>query len=272
MIFRRLFLFIVVAGSFLSSVCSCTVKEDRSGCPCWLQVRVQNKEVVSTPVGVIGWNGSGLFDESFSIVEYPDYYERIVEKGFLHVLGYSGVRSMTLDAGHSLVIEYGRECDSLYSCSLPVDATGEFADAPLMLRKQFATVYLDIRKSADDLRDYSFVVEGGVCGFDLLRHSPVEGAFRCEPSAVSGSSVAVFRVPRQKDDSLVLGLTYDAGQGAFAIDRYPLGRYIAALNYSWSSEDLQDIYIMLDIISGRINIGVDGWEPEIGFDLDRIEI
>lgn len=263
---------LLLSGIVLSSAVSCTVKELRTECPCWLQVSVLNKEVVTTDVSLIGWDGAEAFSDRFSTVHYPDVYEKTVTKGLYYVMGYEGVSYLRNDGGHSLVIDYGMEADSLYCCCLQVDATGEFADVPMTLRKQFATIHLDIKKTPAELERYSFEVNGGVCGFDLLGMQPVEGAFRCTPEPTDGRSVVSFRVPRQKDDSLQLTLTYDDGPEGFDMDSYPLGRYIRMLNYNWKSDDLQDIYITMDIISGKIQIGVESWEPAVDFYMHHVII
>ena len=50
-----------------------------------------------------------------------------------------------------------------------------------------------------------------------------------------------------------------------AIAELPLGEYIRATGYNWSTEDLQDIYIMIDLVVGRLVISVDGWEDGVTF-------
>jgi hypothetical protein len=157
----------------------------------------------------------------------------------------------------------GSESDSLYAWSGEVDATGDLAQASVTFRKQFATVFLDIRKSPDIVRSCRFLVEGNSCGFDLLDFSPVYGPFRCEPSPQEGESVVTFRVPRQGDNGLTVTIRPEGSAPA----RFPLGEYIDRLGYSWKTEELQDIYVAVDLARGLIDVRVADWEEGTTFPL-----
>ena len=157
----------------------------------------------------------------------------------------------------------GYEADSLYAWAGEVDATGDLAYASVTFRKQFATVFLDIRKSADVVRNCRFLVEGNSCGFDLLDFSPVEGPFRCEPVPREGESIVTFRVPRQGDNSLAVTIRPEESVPA----RFPLGEYIDRLGYNWKTEELQDIYVAIDLARGLVDVRVADWEEGTTFPL-----
>jgi hypothetical protein len=137
------------------------------------------------------------------------------------------------------------------------------AYASVTFRKQFATVFLDIRKSADVVRNCRFLVEGNSCGFDLLDFSPVEGPFRCEPAPREGESIVTFRVPRQGDNSLAVTIRPEESVPA----RFPLGEYIDRLDYNWKTEELQDIYVAIDLARGLVDVQVADWEEGTTFPL-----
>ena len=144
-----------------------------------------------------------------------------------------------------------------------MDATGDLASASVTFRKQFATVFLDIRKSPDIVQTCRFRVEGNSCGFDLLDFSPVEGPFRCEPLPRAGESIVTFRVPRQGDTRLTVTILPEGSVPA----RFPLGEYIDRLGYSWKTEELQDIYVAIDLARGLIDVRVADWEAGTTFPL-----
>ena len=174
----------------------------------------------------------------------------------------SGYREAFAEGRH-MRIPPGSESDSLYAWSGEVDATGDLAQASVTFRKQFATVFLDIRKSPDIVRTCRFLVEGNSCGFDLLDFSPVYGPFRCEPSPQEGESVVTFRVPRQGDNGLTVTIRPEGSAPA----RFPLGEYIDRLGYSWKTEELQDIYVAVDLARGLIDVRVADWEEGTTFPL-----
>ena len=253
---------ILVFGMLTATACS--VKEIRGDCPCYLQVTFAETETRGE-ARLLGWREpAALFRETVRIEDCTPWVHP-VEKGFLTVAACKGIRESILET-HRVGIPAGREADSLYAGFAEVDATGEIALAEIALRKQFATVFLDIRKKASELKDYAFLVEGNTSGFDLLDYSPVPGLFRCEPKARDGEGIVTFRLPRQADESLTV--TVRANEGVPAT--FPLGKYIASLGYSWKTEELQDIYVAIDLVNGLVDLRVADWEEGMVFPLVEI--
>ena len=129
-------------------------------------------------------------------------------------------------------------------------------------------MFLDIRKNAEVVRSCRFLVEGNSCGFDLLDFSPVEGKFRCEPVPSAGpgtgaGTIVPFRIPRQGDT----GLTVTIQPAGSVPARFPLGEFIDRLGYDWKTEELQDIYVSVDLARGLVDIRVADWEEGTSFPL-----
>ena len=249
----------LTAGSLLAG---CTVKEDREPCPCYLNVSFADREKVpeGAEVDLLGWREAELFRAGIEIAEYDPYWVRGVHKGFLTLSAYRGVDKVR-DDGHLVLIAPGNQADSLYAFHEEVDCTGDMAYSEVVFRKQFCTVHMDILRSAAQLRDFRFLVEGNTCGFDLLDFQPVGGAFRCEPAPESGARVVDFRIPRQADDSMTVTLWYRQEDGGYQdLGTFPLGKYIVRTGYDWKAEELQDVYVVIDLVLGMVTIGVDGWE------------
>lgn len=249
---------LVITGS------GCTVKEDRGPCPCYLQVSFADPEAAG-PVLLLGWNGSTLFREKVRIEDCRPYWTKPVEKGVLTVSACKGI-GRTVPEMHQITIPVHCQADSLYAGFEEVDATGDVAQVRMSLRKQFATIFLDIRKPAETVRACRFVVEGNTSGFDLLDYSPVPGPFRFIPEPEEGKDIVTFRVPRQADDSMQV--TIQPGDGLEA--RFPLGEYIRQLGYNWKTEELQDIYVSIDLARGLVDVRVDEWEEGAEFPIIEI--
>lgn len=253
------------AAIALAGLVSCSIKEDRTPCPCYLDVAFEDREHIKDPVTLIGWTDERKFDVRVNTADYPDTYTQKVEKSMIAFGAAEGMASCIQD-GHFITVPLGSECDSLYAFRETVDCTGEMAYTTVRFHKQFATVFLNIGRQASQMKDYSFAVRGNGCGFDMLTYGAVQGDFRCIP-ATSGNMVQ-FRLPRQADGSLAVTVTYRDGESL----EFPLGRYIERIGYNWSAEDLQDIFITLDIINGRISVGVADWENAEDFDLKYVEL
>ena len=241
--------------------CACSVKEDRVPCPCYLEV-ILPQDRAGNEVGISIWQEAEVCRTSVDPADFPDGWIKPVKKGLVTIASWRGVRRSTA-AGHYLTIPFGEQCDSLYAFYEVVNATGESARSEVVFRKQFATVHLDIRKDATAMHRFSFLVEGGTCGFDLHTFAPVAGAFRWEGTATEGERIFRFRVPRQSDNSLSLGIRHDGAPAG----TFPLGEYIDRLGYDWGAEELQDVYVTIDLVLGLVTVSVSGWENGAVFHL-----
>lgn len=250
-------------GILLSVVLSCSVKEDRFSCPCCLQVHFIDPDVTGEAL-LLGWNDAQAFREEVRAEECRPYWSRPVEKGFLTLSASRGIRASALE-GRRVTIPTGSQSDSLYASLYPVDATGETADVAVAFRKQFATVWLDIRKTAGELQDYRFSVDGNTCGTDLQDLSPVPGAFHFEPVPRAGETVVHLRIPRQADGPLALSIRYGEADPAI----FALGEIIRAMGYNWKADDLQDIYVSIDLTEGKVHVEIGDWEN--GMNLPKVE-
>ena len=250
--------------ALLTALSACTIKEARESCPCYLQVTFTDPEA-SGPAEMLGWQDGPLFHEQVRIEDCRPAWTKAVDKGFLTLSACKGIdRAAT--AGRTLYIPVGSQADSLYAYFGEVDATGDRADVLVSLRKQFATVLVDIRKTPDVVRSCRFTVDGNTGGFDLLDFSPVAGLFRFEPVPRDGESIVSFRVPRQADNSLQLTILPEDSVPA----RFPLGEYILQLGYNWKTEELQDIYVSIDLARGRAAVRIADWETGAEFPLIEI--
>lgn len=240
---------------------SCSVKEDREECPCWLDIVVSGCRSISRNVTVSAWNPEMVFSEGIDILDYPEGYERTVPKGYVTVTAFAGRRSQEF-SGESLLIPDGLPCDSLYARHALVDCRGEFARDTVILHKQFATVYLKIDQLEDgDPYPYVLVLRSAFDGLRLTDCSPHAGAWTLPLEALPDGTFR-FRVPRQGDGSLSIDLVL-AGE---TVDRYPVGEHILRAGYSWLSEDLEDIYIGMDYGGSEPHITIEPWGDGPGYD------
>ena len=247
--------------ALLAAGTACSVKEDRGPCPCYLQVSFTDPDAAGE-AQMLGWDEDRLFRDMVRIEETRPTWTKPVRKGMLVLSACTGMDE-SFPEGRQMRIPPGFQADSLYAWFEEVDATGDLAYATVSFRKQFATVFLDIRKPADVVRTCRFDVEGNSCGFDLLDFSPVAGTFRCAPVPRDGEEIVTFRVPRQGDTGLSVTIRPEDAPSA----RFPLGEYIERLGYNWKTEELQDIYVAIDLVRGLVDVRVADWEEGTVFPL-----
>ena len=247
--------------ALLAAGTACTVKEDRGPCPCQLQVSFTDPDAAGE-AEMLGWRDDRLFRDRVRIEESRPYWTKPVQKGTLFLSACKGIGEAFAE-GRYMRIPPGSQADSLYAWFEEVDATGDLAFANVSFRKQFATVFLDIRKPAEVVGACQFLVEGNSCGFDLLDFSPVAGPFRFAPVPRAGEQIVTFRVPRQGDSKLSVTIQPENGAPA----RFPLGEFIDRLGYSWKTEELQDIYVAVDLARGSVDVSIADWEEGTEFPL-----
>lgn len=241
------------ASSFLAV--NCSVKEDREPCPSYLMVSFMDKGHIDSEVSLLGWYEEELFRDRIDVTDYDPYWVKAVRKGTVYFSAYRCKGSDARVSAHYVQSPAGSQADSLYAYHTEVVAEGETEYVDVSFKKQFCTVYLDIRRSAQEMRSFSFGVSGNTSGFDVLTFEPVPGVFDFRTAAASGERIVPFRIYRQMDDSMTVTVFRDGE----VVGVFPLGMYIAKTGYSWESEDLQDIYIIIDLVMGQVTIAVEGW-------------
>lgn len=244
----------IAAAALTIIVTSCSVKEDRTPCPCWLGIDISPSMEHSRDLTVSAWDQDRIFVQTVSVADYPDEYEHTVPKGHVTVSAYCG-RKTGFEQGGRIIIPEGSDSDPIMAHLRLVDCTGEFAKDTVQMFKQWATVHLKIENTSEDRYPYSLAVVSDVCGIDLRDLSPVSGPFRYGLELDSDENCS-FRLPRQRDDSRAVITVSSDGE---RLDDLPLYQWIEATGYSWHDRNLKDIYIGVDYVRAEVTIVIQGW-------------
>ena len=277
---------------FLSS---CSIKEDRDGCPCWMTVEMSDLvgQDGRSPVGA-GDDGCvvlrlrGNSDEDAVDYEYQvteavrvdvGALEYEVPRGSVGVsavafgnetpgrAGYDG-KSAGYD-GDEIRVPVGEQMDSLYGFFKMYHTRCESVLCDVELHKEFCTVSFTLGEDGYT-SPYHIEVWGNVAGVSVWDLMPVLGEFRYAPMQENG--VYQVRVPRQVDNSLELVMLEIPDQVGYdgervVVDRLPLGEYIARSGYDWTAEDLDDVNVALDLEMQQVMITVSGWDGVVVMDI-----
>ena len=251
---------LIVPALLCAAAASCTVKEDRGQCPCVLDIFLENSGDFSDRLAVSGWSSRSerLFLDRIVPEQYPDVYSKKVEKGFMHVSAYCGNETMTLK-GDKLVIPEGKPGDPVWAYSGDViDATGESAEDHIVLHKQYALIHVKIEGAGNGGDDVVLHVKGKANGLDIQSLEPSHGDFHCFTTLDAEMNHLVC-VPRQYDDSLEMEVFLDG----ILSRTVKAGELIANSGYSWDREDLDDIYLSLNLFTpGQASVGINGWDTD----------
>ena len=250
--------------------CSCSVKEDRTGCPCRLEITFDKPSEITSPVCLSAWR-TGLQDNQvlFRDMLRPDscasVIEKTIPKGYLTinaVLGMTGNTSMT--DGCLCTLPYS-QADSLFCFNSDVAAFGETAGCHVSLHKEFSTVTVVFDPVPEEFGNYSFKVISGWVGLDFSENRAMAGNFEYSP--VPENDRISFRVTRQGDDRMQLTVRR-MNDGEYADFDIGIGEIISEMGYDWTMEDLLDINMKISLASGQVSICVGEWET--GEDLKHL--
>ena len=230
---------ILIGIAGLVALCSCSVKEDRSDCPCWITVTADKTTSLSA------WYGSQkiLDNHSGGLVDHT------VPRGIVDIVASEG----------SFTAPEGEQMGELFAQLQHLDTDGEFASTGIELKKQFAMVSLDFKDEDDGRAGYDLLVTGTVSGADIHTLAPVEGRFRCVPNPITDGRGYAFRAPRQKDESLTLQLQAEGE----TVDTIPLGELIRKAGFDWTRESLGDVAILCDLPARTFTITVMEWDGPV---------
>lgn len=246
---KKKILFLILSG-ILSA---CSVKEDRSTCPCVLRL-----DFSATDTNVIDEVDIHLSDyDSFSkdlrlpVEEYMPEYQISVPRSELNVNIFAGDEDFFVP-GKGIMIPSGSDCPEIYMHSAVVDTNGETAYEAVHFSKNHCVMTIDIAR--DSQEEYRLCMKGNVCGY-ALDGSPSRGDFLFRPK-VSETGVYKVVLPRQTDSSLTL----EIDDGTDVLKTFAIGEYVAAGGYDWEAADLEDLHVTVDWTMTELLIKVQGWD------------
>ena len=282
---NRILFVMWMAGMLLLS--SCSVKEDRSGCPCWMAVEMPEQvghdggQVDNDDCVVLRLRGNSDEDEvdyAFKMTETVNTevgaLEYEVPRGSVGVsvigmpdrVGHDGIAGYD---GDEIRIPVGEQMDSLYGFFRMFYTRCESVLCDVELHKEFCTASFTLGEDGYT-SPYDIEVWGNVAGVSAWDLMPLKGKFRYAP--VQKNGVYQVRVPRQEDNSLEMVMLEMPDQvehdgERVVVDRLPLGEYIARSGYDWTAEDLADVNVALDLEMQQVMITVSGWDGVVVMDI-----
>ena len=224
---------------------SCSIKEDRTACPCSLTV-----ELTDLPVRPVVLRVTGEGYTMTEVVHADTALVLLVPKGEMAV---SAVGGALAEGDGSVRIQKGEDAPPLYLFYADVSTAAEQVVLPISLHKQYCTIELLFKGPPGYGPPFEVAVEGFYGGWEP-DGSPAPGPFsrRLLPGS---DGRATLRLPRQGDDSLLMHIVFSDQ----VVRTFALGSYIAAAGYDWSAQDLEDLTLQVDISLTSVTISSDMW-------------
>ena len=246
-------------------ISSCSVKEDRTGCPCFLKVVLDdpsNQVCDSLLVSVVGVSDNFRWSE---VVYRPSFVTDLLVRVpsrdgvFVDVMDAGVARNYVGGLSGGLLIVEGDECPTAFMDFAYCPTEAEEVVDTVCVRKNYCGVSVDF--VSGDLQDYRVDILGNVCGYSVSG-DVLEGGFSFTPSSDDGTR-CFFRLPRQTDSSLRLAITPSGGTTQY----FALGNYILRSGYDWTAPDLDDIMIGIDYSATYFSVTISDWTLTEHFDI-----
>ena len=232
---------------------SCSIREERAGCPCRLEIGLDRFSPLGRRVSIAVWEGPDRWQET---VPASGTYSRDVHKGIFRLSVWSGQRAGRI-SGSQLSFPHRSEPDSLYAFTARLDCQDETSRVTAVPHKQFCHVTLRLVRDPDKPYPYQFYVESECCGMDLADFSPIAGE-HIFPIRETAEGHYGFNLVRHSPGADIQLAVYDEKQRA---DAFPIGDWIRDIGYDWEEEDLKDITLDIDYARQRARIAIADWAP-----------
>lgn len=263
----------IIALILSLTVLSCSVKEDRSGCPCLLTVDLSDP-LDTKLVPSSAWSHDfvlAVFSSDSKFLKFkirhedatPEY-DCTVRKGELLVTGLLGLDESKL-SGSVLKYPEGKEADALYVYWEEMLCLGETARAVAKMNKQYSNISIKEDDTSGQFREEAslsksvLVANSNSGGLDLDGCKPVIGRYRCT-LRLDEDGFFNFRMPRQPDHGISVNVCTSKGE---VKDVIPLGKYLDDCGYGWDDESLKDVVILIDRCTATVSVSVEGWRESV---------
>lgn len=249
--------------AIVTASASCSLKEDRDGCPCHLIIGLE-QAVGNGNAGIfIFQDGDKTLADNVEPSEYPEGYCSDVRRAPATITVIQGLSEGIVN-GEEFIIRDGNDADQMFLHNETLQCGSETVRTSADLHKNWSTLEICLITEEDSL---DIDINGGICGIDLRTGKPIKGAFRCKARLLD-SNFAVYSVnlPRQNnsEDEIYISVKKESRE-MYAGD---ISKAIAEAGFDWSKPDLDDIRLRLDYVSATFSIEIAGWDN--GTDSDRV--
>lgn len=238
---------------FISTICvaSCSIKEDRSRCPCHINV-----SVAAVP------EGGAVFrmDDGLSLTETRIRSDTSLKADASGAKALVTAHNAPEWSADGYRIPVGEQSPPLYLCAKMLQtAAGESAEVSLTLRKSYCLLRFSLSGEEGPDAPYTFRVRGNVNGVHS-DGSPSEGQFFYD---IPPSDFCV-RLPRQKDNSLLLDIVAASG----TVRTFALGTCLHEASYDWTKPDLDDAALDVELSLTEVHFTLGMWTATVQINHD----
>lgn len=257
-----------LAAAILLTGVSCTVKEDRSGCPSYVTVNVDEFIRKGFSEGTVTVRTVRIAEQpALNLLEYlGDGYTTSVPRAPACVSVVSGLdRCAPREGGGLLAAPDGVPFDPVWAYSEEFIPEGDDYLVKALPHKQYCAVHFRLEDVEDPLA-YPFVfrLRAATRGMDILTLAPAgDGYVTTVRPNVLGEFTGIL--PRQADNNMLLDVVLPdsdpdgEGEVYYTVD---LGKKFAQKGYDWTKVDLDDIEVTVNFACADVEVRIIGWDRD----------
>lgn len=243
---------------------SCSIKEDRASCPCWLTFDLSGAGLgmlQESGATRLYWSAQWEGGEADSLLPLDSGMESIVvtvpRTDVSLALSCGGFEACEPSFG--MRIPDGCDCPAIFTFASNADTCVDELEVEAVLHKNYCV--MDISLCDQYRAGAEYVIRGDVAGYDSSWR-PVFGTFSFTLAPDDRGRCRVS-LPRQIDNSLKLCVfRYGELEKIFAV-----GEYVADSGYDWNATDLDDLSLEIDYSQTAATFKIDQWKKTLTFNV-----
>lgn len=252
---------ILLTAVLIVACTSCSVREDRSGCPCILTLDVSDCPRFGADLSIKVWSdGEENFSGIIRSAEHPSGWSCRTGRNTAEYFACIPLGTMVSDR-HSIKTAPGNQADSIFAYGKILSTRDETVLDKVFLHKHHMQLDVVFAKDGTGRSGVGQVsVNADFNGLSLPSMEPLEGEYSFKTVPEEGR--CRIRLPRQGDGSITMDVTAEDGSSLATVD---VGSLLDKAGYSWDSVDLADVELDLSEIEVGIAITVTGWEDGVSY-------
>lgn len=258
------------AALALSAIlCSCSVKEDRSGCPCYVCLSVDDFIRAGFSEATVAFSqGADSFREDMRLAEYAGgVYEKAFPRRTARLSVLAGMND-SMVSGNTLTVPYGLEADPIWMFCGTLDCAGDEEHVRAVPYKQYCNLTIVLAGlPVGTGYDCDLKLHASDGAMDIYTGTPLAVEY-CATARKGADGVFSVRIPRQSGDEIFLEISgWVSPEGeTMAGSMVDLGREFRESGYDWTRKSLSDASAVVDYAGASVSLSVEDWNDDDSFE------
>jgi len=253
---------------------SCSIKEDRIECPCYLSLDFSDVDSSSIK-NILIWftddNDNIIKTDSINKSYFRNIYKTTIKRGITNLYCWSNYKNMisynskeNIKSGNysvpNFVINSNEAMDNIYSCIKKIDTNNESNSVTIDMKKTFLSFSVKIIGLKDNKPNYKLMIDSGASGYHM-NGEILKSNYKYFPEDIRINSLYDiwdtyhFLVPLQEDPTKLNLVMINNNKTTI----FHLGEKLESCGIDLKTSYRDDIIITIDFSSLNIDLDINNW-------------